>query len=202
MTKSYHHGNLRAALIEAAVGLAREGGPDAVVLREMARSVGVSHNAAYRHFSDRDEVMAQVAEFAMSQLEAAMRSGMASVTSRDRKVRARRYLSEVGRAYVHFALENPGLFTIAFEAKEQVSDERAVALAAAYTLLNEVLDELLASGAMAAKRRPGADVSCWAAVHGFSLLHLSGPLVEVPPAEREAALDHLLATIERGLIAP
>ncbi|MCW2783982.1 MAG: TetR/AcrR family transcriptional regulator [Marmoricola sp.] len=208
MTKSYHHGNLRAALIDAAVGLAREGGPDAVVLREMARLVGVSHNAAYRHFSDRDEVMAEVAAFGMGQLEAAMRSGIATVRSRDPKVRARHSLREVGRAYVHFALENPGLFTIAFTVMHgEPSEERAAEMVAPYALLNEVLDELLASGAMPAKRRPSADMSCWSAVHGFSLLHLTGPGVEVPSpgepmVEREAALDDLLMTIERGLIAP
>ncbi|MCW2755907.1 MAG: TetR/AcrR family transcriptional regulator [Marmoricola sp.] len=204
MTKSYHHGNLRAALVDAAVGLAREGGPDAVVLREMARLVGVSHNAAYRHFSDRDDVMAEVAEFAMGQLETAMRSGIASVRSRDRQVRARRCLREVGRAYVHFALGNPGLFMIAFTVKSEaaLSEDRVLALMAPYALLNEVLDELRDSGAMPARRRPSADVSCWAAVHGFSLLHLSGPVSDAPSTEREAALDHLLATIERGLIAP
>lgn len=203
MTKTYHHGNLRAALVEAAVGLAREGGPDAVVVREMARLVGVSHNAAYRHFSDRDDVMLEVADFAMRQLEEAMRAGIATVRSRDRQVRARRSLTEVGRAYVHFALDNPGLFIIAFTVKSdaEISEERALALAAPYMLLNEVLDEVRDSGAMPAKRRPSADVSCWAAVHGFSLLHLSGPVGDVAVAEREVALDELLATIERGLIA-
>jgi AcrR family transcriptional regulator len=204
VTKTYHHGNLRAALVDAAVGLAREGGPDAVVLREMARLVGVSHNAAYRHFSDRDDVMEEVADFAMRQLQEAMRSGIASVRSRDRQVRARRRLREVGRAYVHFALDNPGLFAIAFTVKSdaEISEERALALAAPYMLLNEVLDELRDSGAMPAKRRPSADVSCWAAVHGFSMLHLSGPVGDVAVTEREAALNELLATVERGLIAP
>ena len=56
--KPYHHGSLRSALIEASIALAREGGPDRVILREAARAAGVSHSAAYRHFADRDALLA------------------------------------------------------------------------------------------------------------------------------------------------
>ncbi|MDQ6716487.1 MAG: TetR/AcrR family transcriptional regulator, partial [Actinomycetota bacterium] len=56
-TSRYHHGDLRRALVLAATSLARAGGPDAVVLREVTRQVGVSANAAYRHFADRDALL-------------------------------------------------------------------------------------------------------------------------------------------------
>ena len=60
-SRPYHHGNLRETLVAAGVELARTGGPDAVVLRAVSRQAGVSHNAAYRHFADHDELLAAVA---------------------------------------------------------------------------------------------------------------------------------------------
>ena len=68
----YHHGNLRPVLVDTAVELARTTGPDGVVLREVARRAGVSHNAAYRHFDDRAALLAEVSDRAMSDLEQAM----------------------------------------------------------------------------------------------------------------------------------
>ena len=61
---TYHHGDLRRALLEAGTDLAREGGPDKVVLREATRRVGVSANAAYRHFADRDALLDEVVSIA------------------------------------------------------------------------------------------------------------------------------------------
>ena len=71
--KPYHHGALHSALIEASIALAREGGPDRVILREAARAAGVSHSAAYRHFADRDALLAEVSRFARNELGAEMR---------------------------------------------------------------------------------------------------------------------------------
>ena len=67
-TTPYHHGNLRDALVEAAVDVVREGGPEALSLRELARRVGVSHAAAYRHFADREALVDVVAERALEGL--------------------------------------------------------------------------------------------------------------------------------------
>ncbi|MGZ4593750.1 MAG: TetR/AcrR family transcriptional regulator [Actinomycetes bacterium] len=193
---TYHHGNLRPALVEAAADLARAKGPDGVVLREVARRTGVSHNAAYRHFADRDELLAEVAAYGMNRLEEAMQDRLATVRTRDPEKRSRRRLQEVGRAYVHFALAEPGLFDVAFSGTHpapQAGD------GGPYALLGQVLDELVQVGALPAARREGADVVCWAAVHGFAMLHLHGPLQGLPAEDREAALDLLLATVERGL---
>jgi AcrR family transcriptional regulator len=202
-TTPYHHGNLRAALVEAAAELARTSGPDGVVLREVARRTGVSHNAAYRHFADRDELLAEVAALGMDQLEQAMRARLATVRTRDPELRARRRLRETGRAYVQFALAEPGIFEVAFAQVWPIDDAGAPDFShqesGPYGLLNQVLDELVAAGGLPPALRPGADVACWAAVHGFSMLVLQGPLRHLSPDQRDAALDAMLDTVSRGL---
>ena len=204
----YHHGNLRAALVEAAVELARDQGPDGVVLREVARRTGVSHNAAYRHFSDRAQLMAAVSEVAMDALEQSMRRRIDALDRTDEISYARDCLMETGRGYVEFALSEQGLFRVAFSAHlwatDDVLEQQAAphAQAGPYGLLNHALDRLVEIGAVTSQRRQGADVTCWAAVHGFSVLHLDdGPLAGSSPAERDAALTAVLGIIEAGLVA-
>jgi AcrR family transcriptional regulator len=190
----YHHGNLRAALIDTAVEQARSGGAAAVVLRDAARRTGVSHNAAYRHFADRGELLAEVAGRGMRALEDAMRARLAGVTAEEPGARALQRLRETGRAYVHFALAEPGLFSTAFAGGEGTPDR-----AGPYGLLADVLDELVDAGVLPADRRPGAELACWAAVHGFATLALQGPLRALPAADRERELEGLLDRVARGL---
>ena len=92
----YHHGRLREALAEAAVDVAREGGPERLAIRELARRVGVSHNAAYRHFADRDAIVDVVAERALAELVAAIERRLAALVEGDTVTRARRRLAEIG----------------------------------------------------------------------------------------------------------
>lgn len=207
-TASYHHGNLRAALVETGLAMARESGPDGVALREVARRVGVSHNAAYRHFADREQLLAEIAGHGMDLLTEAMEARLATVPDGlDDIARARRRLQEVGRAYVEFALAEPGLFRTAFTSEAHAvatepGDPRSDAApgdGGTYGLLNGILDELVEVGYLAAERRPAADVVCWAGVHGFAVLHLDGPLAEATAAEREAALSRFFDIVERGL---
>ncbi|MFN8195196.1 MAG: TetR/AcrR family transcriptional regulator [Nocardioidaceae bacterium] len=202
---TYHHGHLREALTSTAFDLARTEGPDGVVLREVARRTGVSHNAAYRHFADRDELLAQVAAMAMTQLARAMQARIDAVTEAPPGLLGWVHLAEVGRAYVEFALAEPGLFGIAFAAHrsaDQPAKHGQDVETDPYAVLGRVLDELVLAGQIPPSDRSGADEACWAAVHGFSLLHLAGPLADEPAAARDAALDKLLTTIARGLGAP
>jgi AcrR family transcriptional regulator len=200
-SQPYHHGNLRPVLVDTAVELARSTGPDGVVLREVARRAGVSHNAAYRHFADRAALLSEVSDRAMSDLERAMKTRIDAVKTTDPAVRAQQRLRETGRAYVDFALREPGLFTVAFTAPEGPAvHSRPETLTGPYAVLNAVLDELLACGAVAPEHRENADVACWAVVHGFAELHVHGPLREVPAEMREAMLESVLDVIERGLV--
>jgi AcrR family transcriptional regulator len=195
---TYHHGNLRAELVDTAVALAREKGEAGVVLREVARRTGVSHNAAYRHFADREELLAQVAAAGIQELGAAMERRLQVRGGGTAAARARRRLREIGRAYVHFALAEPGLFAVAFAC--QPPDGMPVD-EGPYALLGRVLDELVAAGAMVESYRAGAETVCWSAVHGFAVLHLDGPLRDVPEREREAELDRMLDLLEDGMTA-
>ena len=106
-------------------------------------------------------------------------------------------MRETGRAYVEFALAEPGLFTVAFCPTD--TPEGGMDDAAPYLLLGQVLDELVEAGAVSPADRLGADVACWSAVHGLSVLLLDGPLHHLPPEEREGVIAKLLATVERGL---
>ena len=202
----YHHGNLRPVLVDTAVELARTTGPDGVVLREVARRAGVSHNAAYRHFEDRAALLAEVSECAIADLEQAMQTRIDAVTLADPTARAVERLRETGRAYVAFALREPGLFAVAFTVSDHpaaVTDPDASSEPTGpYGVLNAVLDELVACGAMTPERRTGADVACWAMVHGFADLSVHGPLHDVPAELREPLLEIVLDVVERGLVSP
>jgi AcrR family transcriptional regulator len=201
VTATYHHGNLRAGLVEAGVELARTSGPAGVVLREVARRTGVSHNAAYRHFADRDDLLAEIAQVAMDRLSASMQARLDAVTETDPLLRADERLRATGRGYVAFALEETGLFEVAFAAPagddgKHAVDERS---AGPFEVLVAALDEGVRAGAVAPERRDGAEVLCWSAVHGFALLHARGPLAGIPAAERDATLEAMLDGITRSL---
>ncbi|HWU20140.1 MAG TPA: TetR/AcrR family transcriptional regulator [Nocardioides sp.] len=190
---SYHHGNLREALVEKAVELAREKGPGGPSLREVARRAGVSHNAAYRHFADLEQLLQEVASVAMRELAAAMDAKVRRLRTTDRAEHARRRLRATGQAYVEYALAEPGLFRVAFDHVQHSE------LTGPYDLLSSALDGCLEAGVMAPAKRPGAELSCWAGVHGFAMLYGSGPLRDAPRRERDADLGRLLDRITDSL---
>ncbi len=207
---SYHHGNLRTALIDAGMQLARAGGPDAIVLREVSRRAGVSHNAAYRHFADRDTLLQAICARCMGSLARLMEARIAEVgdaadgAATGALAAARRRLRATGSAYVEFALSEPGLFKTAFAVPPRLGyfddgEGTGESGLGPLELLGAQLDALVEAGGLPAARRADAEFAAWAGVHGLSMLMISGPLRELPESEREAALTRLLDTIERGL---
>jgi AcrR family transcriptional regulator len=203
--KPYHHGSLHSALVEASIALAREGGPDRVVLREAARAAGVSHSAAYRHFTDREALLAEVSRHARSELAAEMRRRV------NRAKDPLERLQAVGTAYVEFALTQPGLFRTAFishpAAAHPDDHDRTAGSATRSTadsaepleILGEVLDQAQAAGLLDPNRRPGAEIAAWSAVHGLASLLLEGPL-PTSAADIEFSLGQVLSLIGRGLL--
>lgn len=196
--RTYHHGSLRTALIDAGIALARAGGPDSVVLREAARIAGVSHSAAYRHFADRDALLAEVSRHARAELAAQMRRGV------DAAPEPLTRLGAVGTAYVDFALSQPGLFRTAFISHPVASGEKSRTPTTLddqepFEILGEVLDEAQSAGLLDPNRRPGAAIAAWSAVHGLAGLLLDGPLPTTRD-EVEFALAQVLELVARGLL--
>ena len=148
---TYHHGDLANALVEAAVELAREGGPQAIVLREAARRVGVSATSAYRHFADYDDLTGAVKLRAQRALTDAMLAEPVPAHN-DAQRQALARLRALGRGYLRFAQAEPGLFRAAFNL-----DAPSSGTSESFALLADALDGLVASGAMASARRPGDD---------------------------------------------
>src|SRR6266700_7153152 len=94
--KPYHHGNLRETLLQSAIRLIAEVGPTAFTLREVARQAGVSHNAPYRHFQDKDALLAAVATQGYGELTEAMLEAAAQ------QPHALDQLKHAGLAYISF----------------------------------------------------------------------------------------------------
>lgn len=174
------------------------------MVRAVAREVGVSHNAAYRHFADRDALLAAVSARAMAGLVEEMRRQMAAVTGEDPVLRSRRRLRACGTAYVEFALAEPGLFRVAFGSEpEQVLDASGDPVDTnPYGVLVGALDDLATAGWLHPDRRAGAETTCWSTVHGFAMLHLDGPLRGEEDAGRADGLGRTLAMLELGLAVP
>src|SRR4051812_18320285 len=106
--KPYHHGDLRRVLIDAALQLVGEGGPDAVSVREAARRAGVSPGAPFRHFENRDALMHAVAEEAQRRFRAEIEAALSEVPADDPLARFR----HLGLAYLRWAMRNPTHFEI------------------------------------------------------------------------------------------
>src|SRR6187551_2737781 len=191
--RPYHHGDLRRALVTAATGLAAAGGSEGVGLREAARRIGVSPSAAYRHFPSRDGLLAQVGSEAREALAQRMLAATGEIRgSSGRSARAR--FRATGRAYIEFALDEPGLFEVAFRRCPPalyVPDDPSP-----YAVLSEALDALDGAGLLAVPRA-AAEVPAWVAVHGAAILLGEGML---PRDDRDAIVNATLDMVSDGLL--
>ncbi|GLF98779.1 TetR/AcrR family transcriptional regulator [Streptomyces yaizuensis] len=207
--RSYHHGDLRSALLEAGLGLARQGGAEALGLRVVTRSVGVSPNAAYRHFADRQALVLAVAVEAQGLLAAAMREEMAAIApDAGAGERALGLLRGVGTGYIRFALTEPGWFELAIltlknpgsgdDPGESVTVEDRVP--PPYQLLLDALDAMVDAGVLTPERRVNAEWLCWSTVHGFADLATRGPLYGQEHAVMEPLAAQVVDRVIEGLV--
>lgn len=203
--ETYRHGDLRRALVEAGIELARTGGPDAVVLREATRRVGVAPNAAYRRFADRQALLESVCWASWAALARGMEEELASlVTGADRARAARLRLRALGAGYLRFAQAEPGLFRTAFAVPADLPRANNPELAGnanqtPFQMLAGALDDLVETGVLALERRRGAEFLVWSAVHGLAMLLVDGPLRGMDALRRISMKQRVLDMIDQGL---
>lgn len=164
--------------------------------------VGVVPNAAYRHFADRDELLAAVCAAAMRDLGDRMATGVAKIKgAHGEPAAARRRLHAIGAAYLEFAREEPGLFATAFALPQQHAYNAAEGETDRLPLgqLRRALDELVDAGVLTRRRREGIEYPIWSAVHGMATLAGEGPLRDAPEAIRRALEERTLTFLDESL---
>lgn len=193
--RPYHHGDLPAALVAAGLDLAREQGPAGVVVRGVTRRAGVSATAAYRHFADRDTLLAAVAAACRNALADAMEAELTDLAPRPSRRRATARLLAVGAGYIRFAVAEPGLFRTAFSCGPPPGTQTPDR---AHTVLSRALDDLAAAGGLPPHRRADAEIAAWAAVHGAATLLIDGA-AGPPGADPQPVIDRVGAMVINGL---
>lgn len=197
----YHHGDLRRALIAAALELAAEAKDWEFSLREVARRAGVSHGAPYNHFAHKRDLLAAAAVAGHDKL----RLDLSAAVSKAKD--ARTALLRMGCAYVKFGLENPALYRLMFTAAQGGPDWQPDTVIAAGVETRATLEEILRRGAAAGALSPAltrtidlqaAAVSAWATVHGLTMLAIDG-LANVEHVSTERLTDKVLATTLQGI---
>ena len=194
---SYHHGNLRQALVDATLELITERGPQGFTLAEAARQAGVSAAAPYRHFKGRDELIAEVARQGYilfgDLLEHAYNGGKPTALSA---------FSTVGRAYLAFAKRHPGHYIAMFESGVSLSGSSDLALASERAMgVMTLAAETLMSHLPPSERPPAVMVShhIWAMSHGVVELFARGTPGGRAPFSPEDLLESGTGIYLRGL---
>jgi AcrR family transcriptional regulator len=187
---TYHHGDLRAECVRAAVELLEDGETE-LSLRAVARRAGVSPAAPYRHYADRQELVSAVAAVGYRELAVRLREAHPSPSNGEELV-------GVAVAYVQFALDHPALFRLMFGAPcDRENDARVAATAAVSLYVRGIVERCF----------PRADsealaTAVWALVHGLAFLHLDGKLDASSPSvvsgRVTAAVKALLAETSSG----
>lgn len=171
--RGYHHGDLRSALVEAAARMLETEGPEALSLRALARTAGVSQAAPYNHFESRGHLLATLAEAGFRELEATQRAAADAAASPEEAVRS------LGTAYVRFARAAPQRYRLMFGAG--VADwhawpDVAHAKHASYQPIQDMLAALSADAD--ARQLANRALAAWALVHGLAMLGIDGALQE------------------------
>jgi AcrR family transcriptional regulator len=197
-TRPYHHGDLRRTLIEAALALVTEKQDWTFSLREVARHAGVSHNAPYNHFAEKQDLLIAVAAAGFERLRDHMRTAVRGIAAADEALLAS------GKAYIELALENPALYRLMFgPALAKSKGGRPAEARAAGNDTKIVLGEIILRGAQSGAFAVSPDdpldqakavFFAWSVVHGLTMLLLDGF------AEAELTIEDLVEEIERTVL--
>jgi AcrR family transcriptional regulator len=193
--RPYHHGDLRRAVIETAMGMLHEDKGWQFTLREVARRAGVSHAAPYKHFPDKAALLSEMALLGFDRLRAAL-----TKAKQRRPKSLREEFFAVGRAYVRFGTSNPALYRLMFsgDAGKAVDVHLSKRALAAFGVVIELLERGQAEGALRKRDVRGQAAACWGQMHGITMLTLDGLLLpeKVGPNPLDAALITLLEGLE------
>ena len=201
--RPYHHGDLRRAIVKAALEILRETQSLEFSLRELARRAGVSHNAPYKHFADKRELLAAVSAAGFEMLTKRMAVKLARL--RD----PREQLFAMLRTYIDHGVENPALYSLMFGGHLSGPDHSRPAIELAEAEKTKaLLAGVISAGGLgrAIPKKPrnerkiaGAILACWSLVHGLTLLLADGL---VGPRKKSGALsDSLVQGMLDGLAA-
>ena len=189
--RPYHHGDLRRAVLDTAMGMLREEKGWQFTLREVARRAGVSHAAPYKHFPDKAALLSEMALMGFDTLRQAMAQPRKPQSLRDE-------FFALARAYVRFGTSNPALYRLMFRAEADKAvdvhlHERSLA---AFGVLTELMQRGQNEGSFRKTDMRAQAIASWAVVHGITLLTIDGLL---PVKTGPKALDAALVTLLEGL---
>lgn len=204
MKEPYHHGDLRRGLIAEGLRLVESTGAEGFSLRAAARGLGVTANAAYRHFADKSDLLTAIAAHGFGILSDHLQAslGAAGEDGAAGKDAAPAQLRVLGGDYVAFAAQRPELFRLMFGPYGLCQIMRlpqANTGPSAGQILNAILDDMVDQGHMSAQARDGALLRVWSSIHGFALLALDGLEGLETQAKRDTALKGLMGFILMGL---
>jgi AcrR family transcriptional regulator len=174
---SYHHGNLRNALLRAAIDVMALKGESQFSLSEIARSVGVTPAAAYKHFADKDSLLIELAQHGFSELRQAFEQVAPKAIPVKNAAQASKRFEKIGEAYVQFGLREPALFQLIFGKGGSVFRQRAMSegeRTPTFAYFAESLEALHQFGVIA--KRPTAEDQwfAWSSIHGATELLIAG----------------------------
>lgn len=195
---SYHHGDLRRALLDAAVKVVEKDGVSALTLQTLARKAGVSSGAPYHHFASREQLLAAIAREGLALLVQEM--GRASIEA---GADARAQLQGLGREYIRFALSHRGHFRVMFrpELRQLLGKDTSSGLVDGLKMLRECIARCQQQGSVPQGDPEPLVLLAWSAVHGASHLWIDGSLQQECLVESGDALAETVAATLTALLS-
>jgi AcrR family transcriptional regulator len=199
--RSYHHGDLKNALVDTALEQIAQHGVRTLSLRDVARRTGVSHTASYRHFPNKESLLAAIAEQGFRRLSTSMRAAiLPHATDPAAALRAS------GVAYVEFGVSCPNHLSIMFGGQIAHADYPGLAEASqeAYALLTSVVKQGLETGRLRGADERTVTLAAWSIVHGLAQLIAGGQVQtkDMPPAATRDIVFAVTTLLHEGIVVP